>query len=124
MKNHKCKILIIDDEEELCDMLSLRLSCLGFETDYSYNGEKGLEKIKSFQPNIVVLDVIMPGMDGWEVCKKIKENEDTKEIKVVLLTATQGKYDLNEKARSVGAEMAFLKPVGEEKLVKTLCDLC
>lgn len=120
MTQKQKKILIIDDEEELCSMLSLRLNCLGFETDYSFSGSAGLKKIKEFCPDIVLLDVVMPLMDGWEVCQSIKSDPETKHIKVILVTATQSDGFLLDKSQKMGADAAFIKPFNEDELLAAI----
>ena len=117
MNNNKRKIMIIDDEEDLCEMMALRLTCLGFDVEKAHNGIEGLKKIKGFSPDIIILDVVMPIMDGWEVCQKIKSNPETRSIKVVVLTATQSDGNYVDKAKSFGADAALLKPCSEEDLL-------
>lgn len=116
----KKKILIIDDEEELCLMLSLRFNCLGFATDCAFSGVEGLKKINEFHPDVVLLDVAMPLMDGWEVCQRIKSDPETKHIKVILVTATQSDGFLDSKAKNAGAAAAFTKPFDESELLAAI----
>ncbi len=116
----KKKILIIDDEEELCSMISLRFNCLGYETDCAFNGIAGLKKVKEYRPDIVLLDVVMPLMDGWEVCKQIKSDPKTKQIKVILVTATQSDGLLECKAKNMGADAVFIKPFDESEVLAVI----
>ena len=113
----KMKILIIDDEEDLCNMVSLRLDCLGFEVQCTYDGKEGLKKVAEFRPDVVLLDVVMPFMDGWEVCRRIKSNPETQHIKVILVTATQSDGFIDGKSKDVGADAAFVKPYNENELL-------
>lgn len=116
------KILIIDDEEELVEMLSLKLDWAGFDVRAAYNGSNGLEMLSSFKPDLVLLDVIMPGMSGWDVCSKIKSNPETKKTPVVILTAAKGR-DTDEKASDSGANTVLIKPFDEKALMASLNQL-
>lgn len=87
----KKKILIIDDEPDFVKILSIRLEHAGYEVNSSNNGFKGLEMVSIFKPDIVLLDVMMPEMNGFQCCRKIKEiNRD---IPVLMLTAKSMESD-------------------------------
>lgn len=111
------KVLIIDDEEDLCEMYKMRLQTLGYEVECSYDGPRGLQDIDSFNPDVVLLDLIMPQMDGWEVCRKIRESR--KELPVIIITAEQSK-NMGDKIASVEANGLLLKPFDEKDLIKTI----
>ena len=81
------KLLIIDDEPDFADLVRDHFIKAGFEAESVYNGDEGFEKIQASKPDIVVLDVMMPGSDGYEVCSKIKGDEALRDIPVILLTA-------------------------------------
>ena len=118
----KKKILIIDDEEDLCAMVSLRFECLGFDVRCAFSGMDGLKVMAEFQPDVVLLDVVMPLMDGWEVCRRIKGDPKTRYIKVILVTATQSDGFIEGKSKEVGADAAFVKPFNENELLAALKD--
>ncbi|OGS45302.1 MAG: hypothetical protein A2539_08770 [Elusimicrobia bacterium RIFOXYD2_FULL_34_15] len=103
------KILIIEDEKKINQLLAINFTGEGFRVDTAMNGEQGLEKIEKFKPDIVILDVRLPLIDGWEVCKRIKENPKHKDIPIVMLTALAQKSDM-EKAKLVGADDFVGKP--------------
>jgi len=107
------RLLIIDDEEDLCLMLKIRLELFGFSVDFACNAEQGWKKIKSFKPDAIILDVVMPGVSGWELCNKIKSDPETKHIHVYICTATQADGQVVTKAKNVGADNAFVKPFDE-----------
>lgn len=80
------KVLIAEDDIQLVDMYKRKFDLEGFVTETAEDGEKAIEKIKSFKPNLTLLDIMMPKVDGLEVLKKIREDEETKDMLVVMLT--------------------------------------
>lgn len=70
----KEKILIVDDEKEICDLLAIYLHNDGYVVETAYDGEEALEKIKADPPDAMILDIMLAGMDGFSLCKKIREN--------------------------------------------------
>lgn len=87
------KVLIIEDEELVARMYQKALVYDGFEANVAIGGRLGLEKVKSLKPDLVLLDIMMPGIDGIEVLEKIKSDDEIKNIPVVLLTNLSGNYD-------------------------------
>ena len=110
------KILIIDDSRLIAHVAKTILSKGGHEVVLAQDGLAGLEAAKSEKPDIVLLDLIMPGMDGYEVCKKLKENEDTKEIPIIMLTSKAEPAD-KVKGLQMGAFDYVTKPFDEGELV-------
>lgn len=78
------KILIVDDDKNICELLRLYLEKEGYAVTQAYDGEAAFEAFEREKPNLVLLDVMMPKMDGWEVCRKIRERGSTP---VIMLTA-------------------------------------
>lgn len=103
------KILIIEDERKISKLLKINFTSEGYEVDIAHTGEQGLDKIDSFKPDLIILDVMLPGMDGWEICKKIKSNPAYKKISVLILTASTQKADI-EKSVTVKADGFLGKP--------------
>ena len=110
------KILIIDDEGELNEIIAMRLTKAGYQIDTAINGPLGIEKAKSFLPDVILLDINMPGMDGWQVCAKLKETPETKAIKIVILTATR---DFT-RAKNLGVSRVVLKPFNYEEILDVI----
>ena len=81
------KILIADDNEEMLETLVRIFSLYEFAVDTALDGKKAIEKARQVNPDIIILDGMMPEMDGFEACRILKQNEDTREIPVVFLTA-------------------------------------
>lgn len=103
------KILVIDDEPELVKAVKIRLESNGYEVETAYDGPTGLEKTKEFKPDLILLDIIMPGMNGYEVSKKLKAEPDTKDIPIIIFTASQQR-ELEEKCKEVGVTDFITKP--------------
>ena len=104
----KSKILVVEDEEILLTALQEELKQGGYETMGAGDGEEGLAKVKSFLPDLILLDLVMPKMDGMEVLKKLKESEDTKNVPVVILTNLSD-YERISEALSLGAKDYLVK---------------
>lgn len=81
------KILIIDDEPDFANLVRDHLNQAGFEAESKYCGEDGLAKMRESKPDLVILDVMMPGIDGYAVCAEVKGDESLRDIPVILLTA-------------------------------------
>ena len=110
------KILLVDDEIDILEFLSYNLKKEGFIVDTSNNGKSALKKVSSFNPDLVILDVMMPEMDGIEVCEKIREIERYDDILILFLTARSEDY--SELAGfSAGADDYITKPIKPKLLV-------
>jgi len=113
------KVLIIDDEKLLVKSTVMALGCYGFEAEGAADGPSGLEKAAAMRPGVILLDVMMPGMDGWEVLKKLKESPATKNIPVIVFTAKEY-YNGRRMAAEQGAADYIAKPFELEELVALL----
>ncbi|MBI2336591.1 MAG: response regulator [Deltaproteobacteria bacterium] len=119
----KKKVLIVDDEVDMLELLSPRLQAIGkYIVETATDGAMGLQKVGEFNPDIVLLDVVMPKMDGWEVCRSIRSSLATKNIPVILITAAQA-IDLEKKAKEVGANKVLVRPYKEQELFRIMQDL-
>lgn len=81
------KILIVEDEEALVRLMTARLKAAGFEVSAAGDGEEGLEKVRADHPDLIILDIAMPKLDGFSVCSILKNDRQYKEIPIVILTA-------------------------------------
>ena len=81
------KLLIIDDEPDFADLVRDHLNQAGFEAESVYSGDEGLARMRESKPDLVILDVMMPGTDGYAVCSEIKGDDELQDISVILLTA-------------------------------------
>ncbi|MCK4519550.1 MAG: response regulator [Candidatus Omnitrophica bacterium] len=105
----KKRILIVDDEQELVKALQIRLGAAGYEVIVAYDGKKGLEKAQEGKPNLILLDILMPEMDGFETLEKLKQDRQTKTIPVIILTAKSQLEDVT-RTTNLGAENYIVKP--------------
>ena len=90
------KILIVDDEEDFVDMVKMRLKANGYETSEAYNGTEGLKKAENENPDLILLDIMMPKKDGYTMLRELKVKDATKSIPVIVLTAKSGMKELFE----------------------------
>lgn len=107
------KILVVDDEPNILQFLELGLQNEGFEVKTAQDGMTAMTIIKTFQPQVVVLDVMMPGMDGFEVCRMLKKTEN---VAVIMLTA-RDEVDDRVKGLTIGADDYMVKPFSFEELL-------
>lgn len=98
----KTKILVVEDEEILLAGLKEELSSGGYEVEGALDGVEGLEKTKTFRPNLILLDLLMPKMDGMEMLQKLKADSETRDVPVVILTNLSD-YEKISEALSLGA---------------------
>ena len=116
------KILLVEDNEDNRDMLSRRLERKGFAVTLAVDGQDGVDKAKSELPDIILMDMSLPVMDGWEATKVLKDNPDTAQIPVIALTAHAMSSD-REKAIEAGCNDYDTKPVDLQRLLNKISDL-
>lgn len=107
------KILVIDDEETTVQLITMLLERRGFEVIKGYRAEEGLRKAYRHQPDLVLLDIMMPDMDGWEVCKRLREMSD---VPIIFLTARGEVRDV-VRGLEMGADDYVVKPYDNDELV-------
>jgi two-component system alkaline phosphatase synthesis response regulator PhoP len=112
----KKRILIIDDEKDFCDLTQSLLEAYGFDVDCALDGGHGLKKVESFSPDLIILDILMPGMDGYAVCKKLKGDRLTSKIPIIVLSAVDKEDSAKEMLLS-GADGYMVKPFEIESLL-------
>jgi CheY-like chemotaxis protein len=118
----KKKILIIEDEENLVELIKFRLETNGYDVSVALDGEKGLEKILEIKPDLVLLDVRMPKMDGYEVCRRAKSNPELSDIPILILTAQAHDSEVN-KAMESHPDAFLSKPFEPEDLLRNIKEL-
>ncbi len=102
------KILLVEDDPFLIDIYTSKLEKEGFSVKISESGEDCFKKIKQEKPDLILLDIILPKIDGWKVLKKIKSDEKLKNIKIIILSNLYQKEDI-EKGLSLGADKYLIK---------------
>ena len=112
----KGKILVVDDEVYILHILEFSLGAEGFQVITANNGELAVEKAIVEQPDLIVLDVMMPVLDGYETCRRLKRQAETKEIPVILLTA-KGRDADKRLGYEVGAIDYIIKPFSPSRLI-------
>jgi len=113
------KILVIDDEYEILELLKIKLSAKKHQVYTASCGEEGIVMAGKFKPDLILLDVVMPGMDGVEVCGKLKASRKTKGIPVFMLSAMSQVYYIDE-AFKQGADDYIMKPFKAAGLTDTI----
>ena len=111
----KYTVLIVDDEPLTCDMLAGFLSLDGYHTVFAYDGPEALQRVKEYPPDVILLDIMMPEVDGYEVCRQLKADKRWQHIPIILVTALSGKEDLLE-GFEIGADDFITKPVDRFEL--------
>jgi DNA-binding response OmpR family regulator len=107
--NEKPTILLVDDEQKVLDLITFRLQLLGYRVITAQSGEDALSLAETHKPDLIILDVTMPGLDGVTVCSHLKKSETSRGIPVLMLTARSETEDIN-KAMSAGADDYVVKP--------------
>ena len=113
----KKRVLVVDDEMYILNILDFSLDSEGFEVITAANGEQALGKALKVKPDLLVLDVMMPKIDGFEVCRALKAKAETKNIPVILLTAKDRDQD-RAKGDEVGADVFMTKPFSPGRLIE------
>jgi CheY-like chemotaxis protein len=126
--SEKQLILVVDDDPDLVEAVSMKLEAQAYRVARAYDGEEALEKIKQEKPALVILDVMMPRKNGWEVCNDIKKNDALKDIIVVLLTAVADSVKTTSYTHHDGkttlADDYIPKPIDLDKLMGIVGDYC
>ena len=121
------KVLLVDDDVDFCEATKLLLESKGFEVLLAYDGKQGLDKIRAERPDLVILDVMMPEMNGYDVCVVLKADSELKEIPTILLTAVDQDMFKTHYTQHMGlmteADDYIAKPVESAELVKRVEDL-
>lgn len=111
------KILIADDNQANRELLEAYLATVDCDTEIAVDGQDTLAKVASFQPDLILLDIMMPKLSGFEVCKKLKDDPQTRRIMILMVTALNELGDI-ERAVAAGTDDFLSKPVNKVELVK------
>lgn len=116
----KKKVLIIDDEPSILLVSKCRLEAGNYEVITASGGKEGIEKAFTFKPDLILLDIIMPELDGFEVCRRLKASEETKEIPVIIFLASSAEEYFTQKAAELGAAGYIEKPFESDYLLSII----
>jgi DNA-binding response OmpR family regulator len=116
------KVLIADDELNIVTALEFLLQRSGYEVMVAHNGDEALQRVENFAPDLVLLDVMMPRISGYEVCRRMRERPDWKHIKIIMLSA-KGREAEVSKGVSLGADLYVTKPFSNNELVGKIGEL-
>ena len=109
------RVLIADDNEQNCELLEAYLDDGGIEIAMAFDGQETIEKVAEFEPDLILLDIMMPRMSGYEVCQKLKSDSATRDIPILIVTALNEMGDI-EKAVNAGCDDFLTKPVNRLEL--------
>lgn len=113
----RSRILLADDNQGNCELLEAYLAEVDCETAVAVDGQDTLDKVASFHPDLILLDIMMPKLSGFEVCEKLKSNPETRNIMILMVTALNELGDI-ERAVAAGTDDFLSKPVQRVELVK------
>lgn len=118
----KGKILIVDDEKDLVDMVKMRLETAGYESITAYDGQEGLTKARKEKPDLIILDLMLPKIDGYKVCTMLKRDQRYMKIPIVMFTARAQESD-EKLGKEVGADAYITKPFEPKALLGKIEEL-
>lgn len=113
------KILVVDDSKTISEMVREMLERIGYKVELAFDGVEALEKVKKINPDLIILDVNMPKMDGFRVCRLLKFDRNYRQIPIVMLTVKDEKDNIKT-AIKTGADLYLTKPIEPEKLLEAV----
>ena len=122
MEDRKLRILLVDDEPDLVQLVSLRLQAAGYQVEVAYDGQQALGHVKQSRPDLIVLDLMLPKLDGYKVCRLLKFDERTRAIPILIFTARAQVEDVTL-ATECGADAYLTKPFEAKALLMKIQEL-
>lgn len=116
------RVLIVDDEPNIVTAIEFLMQQQGLSTEHANNGERALEKVRSFRPHLIILDVMMPVMDGFEVASAIRKEEEFRDVSILFLTAKGTDKDKHD-GYGAGADAYLTKPFDNDRLIEKALDM-
>ena len=110
------KVLIVDDEENIIISMEFLVKQAGYDLQIARNGQEALDKVAIFEPDLILLDVMMPKINGFEVCRRVRENPYWQDIKIIMLTAKGREVEVT-KGLALGANTYVIKPFSTKELM-------
>lgn len=118
----KKRILLVDDEVQLVEVVKMRLEANNYEVILAYDGQEALDKARKAKPDLIILDLMLPKIDGYKVCRMLKFDEKYKNIPIVMFTARAQESD-EKLGLEVGADAYIVKPFEPEMLLGKIAEL-
>jgi len=115
----KKKILVVEDEQALLTLQSMLLSIEGYTVEGVMDGQTALDVVETMKPDLILLDIMLPEVDGFQVCRQLKSNEATRHIPIIILTAKKSKEELIM-GEQAGADMYITKPYKTSMVVEAI----
>ena len=115
------RILIVDDERDFVELMQFRLAGLGYEFIVANDGVQALSQARQFKPNLILLDILLPDLDGLSVCEILRRQPTTKKIPIIFMSALSG--DVTKRSVAMHAEDFFTKPLDLARLKRRITDL-
>jgi two-component system alkaline phosphatase synthesis response regulator PhoP len=126
--SEKKQVLVVDDDPDLVEAVTMKLESLNYDVDKAYDGAEAMEKVKESKPDVMILDVMMPEKNGWDVCDEIKNDDNLKDISIIMLTAVADSVKSTSYTHHSGkttlADDYIPKPVDLNKLMEIVQDHC
>lgn len=116
------KILIVEDEVELVTMVKMRLEASGYDVVEAYDGEEGLDKARKVKPDLILLDLMLPKIDGYEICKTLKNDDKYAGIPIIMFTARAQEFEI-DLGMTLGADAYITKPFDPPVLMSKIKEL-
>ncbi|MDZ7579313.1 MAG: response regulator [Deltaproteobacteria bacterium] len=116
------KVLIVDDEPSIIVPLQFLMEQNGYETKVAFSGEEAMETIAVSHPNLILLDIMLPIIDGFEVCQRVRENPEWNDIRIILLTAMGSEASI-AKGLALGADAYITKPFSNSEVIAKVKEL-
>jgi CheY-like chemotaxis protein len=114
-----CRVLVVDDDDVIRQLICVNLELEGFQVHTAVDGQDALDRVKTIQPHVVTLDIMMPRLDGWETATRLRADPETAEIRVILLSARAQEADLRRGDR-IGVDAYLTKPFDPDELIDTV----
>jgi DNA-binding response OmpR family regulator len=111
------KVLIIDDDPDVRTVMDVLMTRQGYDVETAFNREDALSKLEGFQPSVILLDVLLSGTDGRELCQELKDNNEMKSVPIIMVSAHPG---ASENIHSYGADDFIPKPINTQLLLEKL----
>lgn len=122
MEERKIHLMLVDDEPDLVQIVLVRLKAAGYEVSIAYDGQEALEKVRKAQPDLMILDLMLPKLDGYKVCRLLKFDEKTRAMPILIFTARAQVEDVTL-ATECGADAYLTKPFEAKALLAKIQEL-